>query len=96
MNCYRAFLSTDQTQDHNALLKSMHMVDTGLLQHVQVGVRKSRQLVGCSDVSAVRGLQKERCDERARLCKSRQILMYKGNSIEGKYEPHASRASFCS
>jgi hypothetical protein len=24
-NCYRAFCSTDQTQDHNALLQSMHI-----------------------------------------------------------------------
>jgi hypothetical protein len=25
VNCYRAFHSTNQAQDHNSLLKSMHM-----------------------------------------------------------------------
>ena len=39
------------------------MVDTGLLQHVQVGVRKSRQLVGCSDVSAVKSNMSNRMNE---------------------------------
>ena len=31
VNCYRAFHSADQVQDHNALLKSMHMQRGDLL-----------------------------------------------------------------
>ena len=54
VNCYRAFHSADQVQDHNALLKSMHIqrVKSSCLRN-----RKDRKL----QVSKIKKIKQIRC-----------------------------------
>ena len=52
MNCYRAFHAADQVQDHNALLKSMHILRDNEEMHSSNGtVTNGRRLKSGNDSS---------------------------------------------